>query len=75
LSAFHHFNSEKSPLFFGDYKNFFGTLHTVLYSPKDLSVIIGAGTNSNPFIFSFKERSQGSLRLPKTISGTIVQGE
>jgi predicted choloylglycine hydrolase len=75
LSAFHHFNSEKSPLFFDDYKNFFGTLHTVLYSPKDLNVIIGVGKNSGPFIFSFKEWLQGSLRLPKMISGTIMQGE
>jgi predicted choloylglycine hydrolase len=75
LSAFHHFNSEKSPLFFNDYKNYFGTLHTVLYSPTDLNVIIGVGKNSDPFIFSFKEWLQGSLRLPKTISGTIMQGE
>lgn len=72
LSAFHHFNSEKSPLFFDDYKNYFGTLHTVLYSPTDLNVIIGVGKNSNPFIFSFKEWLQGSLNLPKTIRGTIV---
>ncbi|MBA2875850.1 C45 family autoproteolytic acyltransferase/hydolase [Thermaerobacillus caldiproteolyticus] len=75
LSAFHHFNSEKSPLFFDDYKNYFGTLHTVLYSPTDLNVIIGVGRNSDPFIFSFKEWLQGSLTLPKMISGTIVQGE
>ncbi|MBY6269192.1 C45 family autoproteolytic acyltransferase/hydolase [Parageobacillus thermoglucosidasius] len=74
-SAFHHFNSEKSPLFFDDYKNYFGTLHTVLYSPKDLNVVIGVGKNSDPFIFSFKEWLEGSLRLPKTISGRIVQGE
>nr|WP_208404485.1 C45 family peptidase [Saccharococcus thermophilus] len=75
LSAFHHFNSEKSPLFFNDYKNYFGTLHTVLYSPTDLNIIIGVGKNSDPFIFSFKEWLEGSLRPPKTISGTIVQGE
>jgi predicted choloylglycine hydrolase len=73
LSAFHHFNREKSPLFFDDYKNYFGTLHTVLYSPVDLNVVIGVGKNSDPFIFSFREWLQGSLRLPKAISGTIVQ--
>ncbi|WP_228485640.1 carcinine hydrolase/isopenicillin-N N-acyltransferase family protein [Thermaerobacillus caldiproteolyticus] len=73
LSAFHHFNNEKSPLFFNDYKNYFGTLHTVLYLPKDLNVIIGVGKNGDPFIFSFKEWLQGTLNLSKTICGTIEQ--
>ena len=70
--TFYRFNHHDSPLFFQNYKEFFGTLHTVLYSPQDLKVMIGIGSESKPFTFSFKEWLSGSLSLPNEISGTIV---
>ncbi|MER1987480.1 MAG: C45 family peptidase [Solibacillus sp.] len=73
ISAYHHFNNANSPLFFKNYQEYFGTLHTVVYSPKDLSVIIGVGENSEPTKLSLKKYLEGSCILPKTIKGKIVQ--
>lgn len=73
MSIYHHFNKESSPLFFKHYKEYFGTLHTVVYSPKDLSVIIGIGENCTPMLFSLKEFIDGRLTLPEYIKGTINQ--
>lgn len=73
MSAYHHFNDASSPLFFKHYKEYFGTLHTVVYSPKDLTFIIGVGENSNPMFFSLKKYMEGSLILPENIKGVINQ--
>ncbi|MBB2479225.1 linear amide C-N hydrolase [Bacillus sp. APMAM] len=73
--AFYRFNHHDSPLFFQNYKEYFGTLHTVLYSPQDLRVMIGIGSESNPLAFSFKDWLNGSLSLPNEISGTIVHSK
>lgn len=73
MSAYHHFNDADSPLFFKHYKECFGTLHTIVYSPKDLNVVIGVGENSNPMMFSLKEYMEGTLILPKSIKGVIHQ--
>lgn len=71
LAAYHHFNNGNSPLFFKYYKEYFGTLHTVVYSPKDLSMIVGVGEDCAPFTFSLKEYIEGTLVLPETIQGKI----
>ncbi len=73
MAAYHRFNDASSPLFFKHYKEYFGTLHTVVYSPKDLSFIVGVGENSNPTLFSLKEYMEGTLILPKNIKGIILQ--
>jgi len=73
MSSYHHFNDESSPIFFKHYKEYFGTLHTVVYSPKDLSIIIGVGGNCKPMMFSLKEFKEGTLILPESIKGTINQ--
>ena len=73
MSVYRHFNNESSPLFFKHYKEYFGTLHTVVYSPKDLNFIIGVGENSNPMMFSLKEYMDGTLILPENIKGIINQ--
>lgn len=70
--AFLRFNHQHSPLFFHDYKDYFGTLHTVLYSPHDLKVLISIGSKGNPFTFSFKEWRNGSLNLPCNITGILT---
>ncbi|MCL1702558.1 C45 family peptidase [Lysinibacillus sp. Bpr_S20] len=71
MSTYHHFNDESSPLFFTQYKEYFGTLHTVVYSSNDLSIIIGVGGNSKPMKFSLKEYKEGTFVLPEYMKGTI----
>jgi predicted choloylglycine hydrolase len=73
LSAYHYFNNGSSPLFFKHYKEYFGTLHTVVYSPKDLSIIIGVGENCKPMMISLREYMEGALVLPENIKGIINQ--
>ena len=73
LTAYRHFNDGNSPLFFKYYKEYFGTLHTVVYSPKDLSIIIGIGENSVPTKVSLKEYIDGKVQLPQVIKGIIKQ--
>lgn len=71
MSAYHHFNDGDSPLFFKHYNEYFGTLHTVVYSPKDLNIIIGVGENCKPRIFSLREYIEGRMILPENIKGKI----
>lgn len=73
MTAYRHFNDGNSPLFFKNYKEYFGTLHTVVYSPKDLSLIIGVGENSEPTKLSLREYLEGTSSLPKVIKGRIDQ--
>ncbi|QOR67133.1 linear amide C-N hydrolase [Cytobacillus suaedae] len=73
MAAYHHFNKGSSPLFFKYYKEYFGTLHTVVYSPKDLSILIGVGENCEPKMFSLKEYMEGTLILPEIVKGIINQ--
>lgn len=73
IAAYHHFNNGNSPLFFKNYKQFFGTLHTVVYSPKDLSLIIGVGENSEPMKLSLRKYLDGTSSPPKVMKGRIDQ--
>ncbi|WP_419393192.1 C45 family autoproteolytic acyltransferase/hydolase [Cytobacillus praedii] len=73
MAIYHHFNKESSPLFFKHYKEYFGTLHTVVYSPKELSIIMGVGENCKPMVFSLKEFMEGRLILPENMTGIINQ--
>lgn len=73
MSAYQHFNDTNSPLFFKSYQEYFGTLHTVVYSPKDLSLIIGIGESSEPTKLSLRKYLDGSSSLPKVIKGKINQ--
>ncbi|WP_112182515.1 MULTISPECIES: C45 family autoproteolytic acyltransferase/hydolase [Paraliobacillus] len=73
IAAYHHFNDETSPLFSKYYKEYFGTLHTVVYSPDNLSIIVGVGGNCKPLLFSLKEFMDGISTLPKSMEGTINQ--
>ncbi|MGE8036160.1 acyl-CoA--6-aminopenicillanic acid acyltransferase [Lysinibacillus sp. KCTC 33748] len=75
ICTYRHFNDESSPIFYKDYKEYFGTLHTVVYSPKDLSIIFGVGGNCEPMMFSLKEFKEGTLILPEYIKGTINQSK
>jgi predicted choloylglycine hydrolase len=71
LTAYHHFNDGDSPLFIKNYDEYFGTLHTVVYLPKELSVIIGIGENCEPIELSLKDYLDGTMIPPKFIKGKI----
>lgn len=71
IGDYHLFNDEASPLFYKHYEEFFGTLHTVVYCPKNLRVIIGVGGNCKPYEFSLQDWLTGKEALPKTIKGQI----
>ena len=71
IAAYRQFNDGNSPLFFKYYKEHFGTLHTVVYLPKELSVIIGVGENCEPVLFSLTELLEGKVIMPKVIKGYI----
>lgn len=71
LEAYNQFNNESSPLFFHDYENFFGTLHTVVYCPDTLEVIVGVGGNCKPLQFSLQDWLFGKAELPDRIIGRI----
>ena len=71
IAAYRQFNDGNSPLFFKNYNEYFGTLHTVVYLPKDLSVIIGVGENCEPVLFSLTEFLKGKVILPKVVKGLI----
>lgn len=73
ITAYLHFNDGNSPLFFKYYKEYFGTLHTVVYSPKDLSLIIGVGENCEPIMLSLRKYLDGTINLPKVMKGRINQ--
>ncbi|MGM9988028.1 MAG: C45 family autoproteolytic acyltransferase/hydrolase [Bacillaceae bacterium] len=68
---YQQFNNGKSPLFFKYYQQFFGTLHTVMYSPKDLSITVGIGENSVPHTFTLSDFIEEKLNFPKMIKGKI----
>lgn len=75
IAAYHHFNDGYSPLFFKNYNAYFGTLHTVVYLPKDLSVIIGVGESCEPIILSLRKYLDGTIKLPKNLKGTINRAD
>lgn len=72
-SLYHLFNNGDSPLFVKQYNEYFGTLHTVIYSPTDLEVVVGIGQNCEPFTFSLQQFIEGNFILPTTIQGKILQ--
>ncbi|MBP2076372.1 C45 family autoproteolytic acyltransferase/hydolase [Oceanobacillus polygoni] len=71
MAAYRFFNDEESPLFFTNYQEYFGTLHTVVYCPQNLTAIIGVGGNCEPYMLSFNEWLSGDADLPDVMRGTI----
>ncbi|HAM80876.1 C45 family autoproteolytic acyltransferase/hydolase [Ornithinibacillus bavariensis] len=68
---YYEFNNEDSPLFFQDYHHFFGTLHTVVYLPKSLEVIVGVGGNAEPTRFSLAKWLEGECKVGGHLIGKI----
>lgn len=72
--AFKTFNEESSPLFFKNYEQFYGTLHTVVYIPESLEVIVGIGGNAAPKKFSISKLLKGEEDLKGELVGKIQVG-
>lgn len=71
MAAYRIFNDEESPLFSKHYEEFFGTLHTIVYCPGDLKVIIGIGGNCEPYVFSIQDWLEGKGGVPEVMEGSI----
>lgn len=55
MAAYDMFHSQASPLFFTDYKGFFGTLHTVVYVPSEGKAITGLCGQDQPHIWRMEK--------------------
>lgn len=75
LHYYRAFNNKHSPLFTHNYEEFFGTLHTVVYCPKELRIIVGIGGNCEPYTFSLEKWMSGKEVLPANINGKIYVKE
>jgi predicted choloylglycine hydrolase len=73
IEAFKLFNNSTGPIFKKDYHNWAGTLHTIVYIPKTLKVIVGIGSDCKPMIFSFQEWLDGKKGLVKKLRGRIKE--
>lgn len=74
IQAYSLFNRTNGPIFKKEYHNWSGTLHSAVYLPKTLQVIVGVGGDSHPLLLSFKDWLQGSNSYIKKIKG-ILQTE
>jgi len=72
LQAYYAFNNEEGQLFFKNYANYFGTLHTVVYIPETLEIIVGIGGNCYPYTFSLQNWLQGAKSNIRRMCGKIV---
>jgi predicted choloylglycine hydrolase len=69
--AYKKFNKEDSPLFFKEYRQFFGTLHTVVYLPQTLEVLVGIGGDAVPAKFSFVKWLNGEQLVGDKLIGEL----
>lgn len=70
--AYRQFNDESSPLFYTNYQQYFGTLHTVVYIPESLEILVGIGGNAELTRYSFKDWLEGKCIDNQQIIGSIV---
>jgi predicted choloylglycine hydrolase len=68
---FKAFNHRESPLFAEHYKEYFGTLHTVVYLPEELKVLVGVGGNQEQTEFSLGDYMKNKQTLPCCLTGEI----
>ncbi|QDP41886.1 C45 family autoproteolytic acyltransferase/hydolase [Radiobacillus deserti] len=54
-------NHHDSPLFFREYDRYFGTLHTVVYNPKELTALVGIGEDAIPTAIDILDKDVPAL--------------
>lgn len=73
--AYSLFNNPSFGIFKKNYSNWSGTLHTTIYQPKTLNVLVGIGENARPTPIYFKQWLSGK-RIPVTrIFGVVDSTE
>ncbi|WP_061810060.1 C45 family autoproteolytic acyltransferase/hydolase [Rossellomorea vietnamensis] len=68
---FHHFKDIDSPIFFSDYENLFGTLHTFSYSYHDSRILTTIAGSKEALDVNFHDWVTGGDILRKKLSGYI----
>lgn len=71
---FHHFKSIKSPIFFTDYGNLFGTLHTFSYSYHESMILTTIARSSQVLDINFHDWVNGEDIREGSLSGSIQEG-
>jgi predicted choloylglycine hydrolase len=69
--TFRKFSDKNSPLFFTDYDNLFGTLHTFAYSFKEKILITNIAQGNNNLIINFEEWVKGNNIKESKLTGHI----
>ncbi|MDE5051124.1 C45 family peptidase [Niallia taxi] len=68
---FDYFRADNSPLFFTDYDNFFGTLHTFSYSFKDHFIMTCLAGSDEPLLVDFKKWVEGENISETELTGNM----
>ncbi|MEI2664262.1 C45 family peptidase [Rossellomorea sp. LJF3] len=68
---FHHFKDKDSPIFFTDYENLFGTLHTFSYSYHDSGILTTIAGSKEVLDVNFRDWVKGDDIHRKNLSGYI----
>lgn len=71
LDMFTHFKDKKSPLFFTDYENLFGTLHTLSYSFLDSRIVTTIAQSNQILDFYFEDWVRGENISNQVLIGKI----
>ncbi|WP_338048243.1 carcinine hydrolase/isopenicillin-N N-acyltransferase family protein [Pontibacillus yanchengensis] len=71
LEAFNEFKNKESPLFFTDYENLFGTLHTFSYSYRNSKLLTTIAQSSQNIEVDFKEWVNGTDINVQRLKGII----
>ncbi|MGD6801824.1 C45 family autoproteolytic acyltransferase/hydrolase [Rossellomorea vietnamensis] len=71
--AFNHFRSQQSPVFFRDYDQLFGTLHTFSYGYKDSRIFTAIAQSGEVLDINFREWVSGKDVPINSMAGFIEQ--
>ncbi|TGB03523.1 C45 family autoproteolytic acyltransferase/hydolase [Halobacillus salinus] len=71
--AFNNFKSKESPMFFTDYNDLFGTLHTFSYSYRDAKILTTIAQSGQDLEVDFKEWVGGKDIAVQRMNG-IIEG-
>ncbi|MFI8575436.1 C45 family autoproteolytic acyltransferase/hydrolase [Rossellomorea aquimaris] len=71
---FHHFKNVDSPIFFTDYGNLFGTLHTFSYSYQHSRILTTIARSSQVLDINFRDWVGGEDIRDGALSGSIQEG-
>ncbi|SDQ06427.1 C45 family autoproteolytic acyltransferase/hydolase [Virgibacillus salinus] len=69
--AFDHFRDKKSPLFYTDYEELFGTLHTFAYDFKDSRLLTAIAQSSQIIDINFDDWVAGKAIRDQNLQGII----